>query len=281
MTEMGLEQVESLERGLAGAGRDVAGTEAGEVGPADPEAGLEADAWLSDSAGQRPADWGGESLQADLADEITEPGEAGPAEAAREALPDDPGPVAGDFGAIPGDLGQAAGSVERGLSGDLGQATGDISAAIGSAGSAERVASTGAGDAMRSVESTGKGVAEGMATGAAGAARSAGSAGRIMAADAGHAMESVAATGSDIAGRAGQLAESILPGGDATGAGREPGESGPQPAEPAGPRIEPGLAHDDTQAKPARSGPEAPGDQGGLRLDLPQAPDLSPRSQPR
>jgi hypothetical protein len=275
MTEMGLEQVESLERGLAGEGRDI-GVEAGELGPAEPEAGPEAESgqpWGSDSAGQRPADWGSESLQADLEGEITEPGEAGPAEPAPEALPDDPGQLGDDFGAIPADLGHAAGTVERGLSGDLGQATGDVSAVIGSAGSAERVASRGAGEAMSSVESTGKGVAEHMAGDAAGAVRSAGSAERVMATDAGHAMESVATTGSDIAERAGQMAESILPGGDAPPAGPQPGESGP--------RVEPGLAHDDTQAKPARSGTEAPGDQGGLRLDLPQAPDQAPRSQPR
>ena len=77
-----------------------------------------------------------------------------------------------------------------------------------------------------------------------------------------------------IAERAGQMAGSILPGGDATPAG-------PGPGEPGGPRVEPGLAHDDTRAKPAQPGADAPGHQPGLRLDTPQAPEQAPRSQPR
>ena len=152
-----------------------------------------------------------------------------------EAGPAEPATDAlpGELGQFPGDLGQAAGSVERSVSGDLGQVTGDVREVIGTAGSAERVVSGDAGKAMGSAESAGKGIAE----------------------------------------RAGQVAESILPGGDAPTHGHQ--------AEEPGPRVEPGLAHDDTEAKPAQSGAEAPGQQPGLRLDTPQAPEQAPRSQPR
>jgi hypothetical protein len=237
MSEMGSEQVESLERGLVGEGLDVPGIEPGELGPAEPESSPEADArqsWLGDSAAREPADSGSERLEAGLGGELMEPGEAGPAEPAEDALPGDPGQLASDLGGLPGDLGQAAGTVERGLSGDLGQASGDVTGLAGAAGSAERVVSRDAGKATGSAESAGKDVAEGMAE------------------------------------RAGKVAESLLPGGDATG-------TGPQPGESSRPRVEPGLAHDDTQARPARSGVEAP----GLRLDTPRAPEQAPRSQPR
>jgi hypothetical protein len=231
---MGKEQVESLERGLAGGGIDVPGTEPGEVGPAEPESGPEADdgqSWLGDSAAQRLTDSGSESnLEAGLDDELTEPGEAGPAEPATDAPSASPGELAGDFGGLTGDVGQAAGTVERGVAGDLSQVSGDVASAAGTAGSAERV----------------------------------------VAGDAGRAMHDVGTATGDMAERAGQVAESLLPAGGARG-------DGPQPGESSRPRVEPGLAHDDTEPRPAPAGADSP----GLRLESPQVPEPAPRSQPR
>ncbi|HUN36475.1 MAG TPA: hypothetical protein VMU95_31150 [Trebonia sp.] len=236
MSEMGQEQIRSLERQGAEGGIELPAIEPGELGPAEPESesGPQAteagpswagDSAAGDSAAGDPAatdlaEAGAERLAAGLERDDLEPGEAGPAEAGPEELP----------GGL-SDLGQAPGSVERSVSSDLGQASGD----------------------------------------AAGAAESAGAAERIAAGDAGAAMHAAGVAGEGIADRAGQMAESILPGGDAG-----PGH----PAEQPGPRVEPGLAHDDTEAKPA-PGADAPGHQQGLRLDTPQAPEPAPRSQPR
>jgi hypothetical protein len=169
---MGQEQAESLERSSAGGGLELPGVEAGELGPAEPESSPEADAgqpWPGDSAAPRLMEPGSESLGAGFGGEILEPGEAGPAEPATDALP-------GPLGQFPEDLGQAAGAVERGFGGDLGQVAGD----------------------------------------AAGLAKTAATGTRVAAGDASAATQAAGMAASDLAGRAGEAAESVLPGGDAT-----------------------------------------------------------------
>ena len=97
MSEMGQELVESLERGLAGGDFAVSGIEPGELGPAEPESGPEADAgqpWPGESAAGQLLEAGSESLGAGFGGEIPEPGELGPAELATDAL-------AGSLGQLP------------------------------------------------------------------------------------------------------------------------------------------------------------------------------------